>query len=132
MLRSQDSHSVVIFFRWSWALVLEVVGIILVGMILELGITHLVAPSHHLSVHDSIIWSWESHRQVITLGIEAVIGGRSPLHERGFKVRLSFEFDNPVITYGLIKTMVMHMLLLRHVNAGHFVLISTHINKGIS
>ena len=131
-VKSRYTLSVIIFFNWSWTLILEVIGVVLICVPLELWIGNRVAPAHHGSVLDGIISSWEPLLQVITLGVEAVVRGGSPLHQWGFEGGLSIKVDDPIVTHGLILAVVMNVLLLGHVDAGYFILISVHIDKGVT
>ena len=118
---------------WLWlTLVLEVFCVHLPSVILELWIHDIVAPAHHFGILDSCLHVWEPHLHIVSLGVKEVIGGRGPLHEWRLESTLSVELDDPVFAHGLISGMVVDVLLLRHIDACNFVLVSLIVNPWIS
>ena len=111
--------------------VLEVVSVVLFGVVLKLGIHDIISPAHHLGVLDSAFDTWEAHLEVVTLGVEAVVGAGGPLHQRRLKSTLRIKLNDPILTHSLISCMIMHMLLLRHINTRDLVLITSKIGPRV-
>ena len=113
------------------ALVLEVVSVVLLDMVLELGVGDIVAPASHLGVLDGGLHVGEPHLKVVALRVEWIVRGRGPLHQWRLEGALRIEVDDPVLPDGLVLRMVVHVLLLRHVDSCDLVLVPNVVRPAV-
>ena len=119
----------VVVVLWLWlTLVLEVLGVNLGCVVLKFRVHDIVSPTHHLGILDCGLYIWESHLQVIALRVEAIVGGRSPLHEWWFEGALCVKLNDPVFPHRFVRSVIVYMFLLGHINASCLVHIFFVVN----
>ena len=116
------SYSIVIGLSDWLTLILEVFGVVLLGVPLVIWIRDIKAPAHHLTVSNSWICRREFYLKVISLWVKSILRWRTPLHQATFEGVLSWEINNPILTKHFVLWVAMNVLPLWHVNSSNSVL----------